>query len=68
MGDVPYELRSLSGELTAAYPALLFFRGTAALGLLDATSRVLPILAPRTVLRDPAPRMRPPGVEAPRAR
>lgn len=56
-GDLPYELRSLSSDLIAEAPALSFFRGTPALALAGAIGRLVPILAPRLVLEDPAPRM-----------
>jgi nitrous oxidase accessory protein len=55
-GDVPYEIRSLSNELTADEPALAFFEGSPALALVEAAGRVVPLLEPRTLLRDPRPR------------
>jgi nitrous oxidase accessory protein len=58
-GDLPYELRSLSSELTSRHPNLAFFRGAPALGLADAASHMVPLLQPQTLLRDPAPRMDP---------
>lgn len=58
-GDIPFELRSLSGDLTSRTPELQFFRGTPALALLNAASEIVPLLTPRIVLRDPAPRMAP---------
>ncbi len=57
-GDLPYELRSLSEEWIARYPALAFFRGSPALGLVELVGRVVPIFAPRTLRVDPQPRMR----------
>jgi nitrous oxidase accessory protein len=56
-GDVPYELRSLSNELVSRYPDLSFFRGAAALGLVAAAGEMIPLMAPKTILRDEAPRM-----------
>ncbi len=58
VGDVPHELRSLSGELVAHYPELAFFRGSPTLALVRAAGELLPLFAPRTLLRDEAPRMR----------
>lgn len=58
-GDVAYEEKILSSELTDTHPALRFFRGTLAMGLLDALSRVVPVFASRTMLTDPSPRMHP---------
>lgn len=55
-GDVPYELRSLATDLTSRYPDLQFFRGSLTLSLINVASEVLPVLAPRTILRDPNPR------------
>jgi len=59
VGDVPYELRSLAADLVAARPELAFHRGMPALGLAEAIGRVVPLLEPRLVLVDPAPRMLP---------
>lgn len=56
-GDLPHELRDLSGELAGRVPALAFFRGTAALGLVETVGRVAPLFRPRTLLVDPQPRM-----------
>jgi nitrous oxidase accessory protein len=66
-GDLPYELRSLSSELTRRYPNLAFFRGAPALRLADAASHMVPLLQPRILLRDPAPRMDPHPLEMPHA-
>lgn len=59
IGDLPYELRSLSNRLIAKRPELQFFRGTLALDLVDVASEVSPILVPRPVMRDERPRMKP---------
>lgn len=56
VGDVPYELHRLSDQITAVREDLKFFRGTPALALLDLVGRVVPLLAPRILLRDPSPR------------
>jgi nitrous oxidase accessory protein len=56
-GDLPYELRSLSNELTARDPALAFFAGSPALAMVEAAGKVVPLLEPRTMVRDPRPRM-----------
>lgn len=58
-GDVAYELRSLSADLVAARPELAFYRGTLSLSLAEAIGRIVPLLEPRLVLVDPAPRMNP---------
>lgn len=58
VGDVPYELRSLSNELRARYPNLAFFDGSPTLALVEAAGHVVPIFEPRTLVRDPLPRMR----------
>lgn len=57
IGDIPYELRSLSGELVSRYPDLAFFRGSAALSLVSAAGEVIPLLAPKVLVRDPRPRV-----------
>jgi nitrous oxidase accessory protein len=59
-GDVPYEPKSLSGELTATYPDLGFFHGSPTLAVLELAGRVVPILTPRSVLVDPRPALRGP--------
>jgi nitrous oxidase accessory protein len=56
-GDLPYERRNLSGELAGRVPGLAFFRGTAALGLVETVGRVAPLFRPLTMLVDPEPRM-----------
>lgn len=56
-GDIPYELRRLSTELRATHPDLTFFTGTASLFVADAISQIVPLFAPRLVVRDPRPRM-----------
>ncbi len=58
-GDVAYELRSLSNQLTSSHPGLALFRGTLALGLVDAAAHLDPLYQPRAVLTDPSPRMAP---------
>jgi nitrous oxidase accessory protein len=67
VGDVPYELRSLSTELTGRFPNLAFFRGTPALQVVDVTGHVLPTFAPKLLLVDPHPAMQL-ALEVPRAR
>lgn len=59
IGDVPYEIRSLSGDLMSRNPSLQLFRGSPALGLADAASQMLPLFTPRLILVDPHPRMDP---------
>lgn len=66
-GDVPYELYSLSGDLQSRFPELAFFRGTMALGLVDAVTHILPLLKPRPLLVDKRPALRRIDVEIPRA-
>lgn len=62
-GDVPYELRSLSEQLTSRHPTLAFFRGSPVLTLVELIGRVVPIFQPRTILVDPRPRASAPVVE-----
>ena len=65
VGDLPYELRSLSSTLESRRPALAFFRGTVAMGLVDLAGLALPLFRPTTLLVDPRPRMHPPPRVAP---
>lgn len=57
VGDLPYELKDLSGALTSRHPDLAFLRGTLALALVGVAGEVVPLFAPKPILRDPAPRM-----------
>lgn len=57
-GDVPYEVRDLSERLVSRHPNLAFFRGTAALALVDMAAKAFPVLRPETLLVDDTPRMK----------
>jgi len=57
-GDVPYEVKRLSGELTDARPVLRFFRGTVAMGFVDAIAEAVPTFSQRKLLVDAAPALR----------
>lgn len=54
-GDVPYEVKRLSGELTDSRPVLRYFRGTIAMSLIDAIAEAVPTFAQRKLLVDPSP-------------
>jgi nitrous oxidase accessory protein len=56
-GDVAFEVKQLSGELTNAHPALRFFEGTGAMSVIDAVAHAVPVLAAHQVLVDPNPSM-----------
>ncbi len=56
-GDVPFEVRRLSGELTDARPTLRLFQGTAALLTIDAVAQAVPVLSRQLLLVDRSPRM-----------
>ena len=56
-GDIPYELRSLTGQLMSEHADLALFRGTPALGLVDAAAHLDPLFQPALVLTDLQPRM-----------
>jgi nitrous oxidase accessory protein len=64
-GDVAFEVKQLSGELTDAHPTLQFFDGTGAMSVVDAVARAVPVLAAHRVLVDPHPAM---AAERPRTR
>lgn len=57
VGDLPYELRSFSSSWIKRRPALAFFRGSPALGLVELVARALPLFRTTLLLVDPAPRM-----------
>jgi nitrous oxidase accessory protein len=59
-GDRPYELLAYADRIWMETPAARFFRNSPALELLDFLERPAPFAAPALILRDPAPRMRPP--------
>jgi len=65
VGDVAYEVKALSSDLTDKRPSLKYFRGTAAMGLVDAVAHAVPVMAARTILKDAAPLMQRPGRSAP---
>lgn len=56
-GDVPYEFRSIDSLLAGTHPELAFFRGTPALNLAEAITRIVPLFQPQAVAKDPRPRM-----------
>lgn len=58
VGDLPYELRSLSGDLATRNPQLGLFRGSPAMWLVEIVGRVVPLFRPTTILIDPEPRVR----------
>jgi nitrous oxidase accessory protein len=57
-GDVPYVLRSLSGQLQSRHPDLSLFRGSPVLAMTDLVGHLVPLFAPKTLVADPAPRLR----------
>lgn len=57
IGDVAYEQRSLAADLTNRHPQLAYFRGTAAMSVVDAMGRLVPLFAPRVIVRDAQPRL-----------
>lgn len=59
IGDIPYELSDLSNVLESRNADLAFLRGTPALALVSVAGHVVPLLAPRPVLRDLHPRLMP---------
>ena len=65
IGDVPYELRSLTANLMERFADLQFLRGTPSLRLTEALSYILPLLKPQPVLIDKSPLMRTINVELP---
>ena len=68
VGDVAYEVKALSSELTESRPALKFFHGTAAMGLVDVVARAMPMLASHKLLVDAAPLARRPPLAMPAPR
>lgn len=56
-GDVPYELRSIAGELALTHPQVALFSGSPALALVETAGRLVPLHPPAIILVDPSPRM-----------
>lgn len=63
IGDVPFELSDLGNALESQNADLAFLRGTPALSLVSLAGHVVPLFAPRPVLRDNHPRLVPPARE-----
>jgi len=57
IGDFPYELSDLGNVLESRSADLAFLRGTPALGLVSIAGHVVPLFAPKPVLRDARPRL-----------
>ena len=58
-GDVPFEFRRLSTQLEGRYPELALLHGAPAMGMVDLVGQVMPLFAPKRLLTDAAPRLRP---------
>lgn len=61
IGDVPYEERSLAGQLESDRPNLAFFHGTPARAVVDALGQLVPLFAPRLLVVDARPLVARPG-------
>jgi nitrous oxidase accessory protein len=61
IGDQPHELYQYADRIWLDRPLTRFFRGSLALELIDFLERLAPFSEPASLLRDPQPRMRPPG-------
>ncbi len=55
----------LSSELAGKRPSLRYFNGTAAMAMVDAVARAVPILATRKLVADPEPLFEAPEVPLP---
>lgn len=60
IGDTPYEMFIYADRLWMDRPMIKFFRGSLVLSTLDFLERLAPFSAPKLILRDATPRMRPP--------
>lgn len=58
-GDVPFEFRRLSTQLEGRYPELALLHGAPAMGMVDLVGQVLPLFAPKRLMTDESPRLRP---------
>lgn len=59
IGDSPHEQRIYADRLWMDVPAASFFKGSAALSMLDFLERLAPLSEPIILLRDPRPKMTP---------
>lgn len=59
VGDVAFQLKQASSDLSSSHPDLKFFHGTAAFGLYDAVATALPYFTARLLLEDARPAVRP---------
>ena len=59
VGDVAFQIKRASSDLSDSHPDLRFFHGTAAFGLYDAVATALPYFATRLLLEDLHPAVRP---------
>jgi nitrous oxidase accessory protein len=57
IGDVPYQVKVLSSELSEREPSVRLYGGTATLALIDLVARASPVFASRLLLVDPTPRI-----------
>ncbi len=64
VGDLPYEAVAWFEHLTDRYPALRLYTGSLVVEALELGARLFPIFAPRPLLVDASPRMRPPVAAA----
>lgn len=59
VGDVAFEVKKLTSDLTDQHPQLRWFQATVAMGLLDTVARALPLLSADKMLIDLKPAMSP---------
>ena len=58
-GDVAFQIKRASSDLSDSHPDLKFFHGTAAFGLYDAVATALPYFSTRLLLEDLRPAVHP---------
>jgi nitrous oxidase accessory protein len=57
VGDVPFVFRRLSSQLESRCAELALLHGAPAMAMVDLVGELMPLFAPRELLRDPAPAM-----------
>ena len=59
VGDIHYEVRKFTSEVTSKHPDLHFFHGSLSLAMIDLAGHVVPLFQPILLMQDENPRVQP---------